>query len=79
MVRAAGRLAALASRRYVGALRIARLYAHGGDHTRAHQWLVAAFEQREPGIVHMGASWDWVELRGEPVFQGLLQRLMAAR
>ena len=75
MHRAAERLAALARQRYVGALRVARLYAHGADRVRTLDWLEAALEQREPGVVHMGASWDWVELRHEPRFQTLLKRL----
>lgn len=75
MNRAADRLATLANGRYVGALRVARLYAHGGDRTRALDWLEAAFRQREPGIVHMLASWDWIELRTEPRFRALVEQL----
>ncbi len=79
MSRAADRLAALSDRRYVGALRVARLYAHGGQRLQALQWLEAAFEQREPGIVHMAVSWDWIELRTEPRFRALLGRLTRAQ
>ena len=72
---AAERLAARAKKTYVGAVRVARLYAHAGKKAQALEWLERAFDEREPALVHLAVAWDWHTLRAEPRFQDLLRKL----
>ncbi len=72
---AAARLASFATETYVGAVRVARLYAHAGEDTNALTWLERAFEEREPALVHLAVAWDWHGLRTEPRYQDLLRRM----
>lgn len=62
-------------RRHIPALRIARMFAHAGDHERALDWLERAHENRESAVMRLGVVWDWVDLHGQPRFQALLRRM----
>ena len=75
MSTAADRLASRATDTYVGAVRVARLYAHAGENTNALTWLERAFEEREPALVHLAVAWDWHGLRSEPRYRDLLRRM----
>ncbi len=72
---AAERFAARAKKTYVGAVRVARLYAHAGRKAEALEWLDRAFDEREPALVHLAVAWDWHMLRAEPRFQDLLRKM----
>jgi len=60
---------------YVPPVWIARLFAHGGDTVRALDWLERAFQERDPVMVNLAASSDWVALRNESRFRDLLERM----
>jgi len=75
MSAAAMLLASQAAELYVGAVRVARLYAHAGENENALAWLERAFDEREPALVHVAVSWDWRALRAQPRYQGMLRRL----
>ncbi len=75
MCRTAEVLAARAERTYVPSIRIARLYAHGGEKDRALDSLEKAYEHREPPLVHLNVGWDWDSLRQTPRFRDLLHRM----
>jgi TolB-like protein/lipoprotein NlpI len=75
MRRAAEKMVARSERSYVGALGIARVYAHAGEKDRALQWLERAYEERVPGMCHLAVAWDWHGLHGERRFQRLLRRM----
>lgn len=60
---------------YVPSLRVARLLAHGGDVERALHWLERAYMARESPLVHLAVAWDWDNLRADPRFVGLLDRI----
>ncbi len=75
MRRAAAKLAERATRSYVPAIRIARLYAHASEKDRAIEWLEQAYENRETPLIHLGVGWDWDSLRDDPRFQDLLRRM----
>lgn len=72
---AAEKLGERSHKTHVPALRIARLYAHAGDHDRALEWLEKAYEDHEPPLVHLRVAWDWDSLRDHPRFQDLLRRM----
>jgi TolB-like protein/tetratricopeptide (TPR) repeat protein len=63
---------------HVPALRIARLYAHAGEHERALDWLEQACDRRESPLVHVQVAWDWDDLRQDLRFQDLLGRMRLA-
>ena len=75
MSNAAAKLASFATESYVGAVRVARLYAHAGENANALTWLERAFEEREPALVHLAVAWDWHGLRNEHKYQNLLRRM----
>lgn len=79
MSEAAERLAGRARKTHIGAVRVARLYAHAGDSEAALAWLERALAEREPALVHLAVSWDWRGLRDEPGYQDLLRRLKLSR
>ncbi|MFH1176512.1 MAG: protein kinase [Acidobacteriota bacterium] len=60
---------------HVPAVRIARLWAHAGDVSRALGWLEKAFTWRESPLVHLKVGWDWDSLRSDPRFEDLLRRM----
>jgi hypothetical protein len=60
---------------YVPAIRIARLYAQAGEHTRSLDWLEKAYERRDSPLVHLAVGWDWDRMRSLARFQDLLRRM----
>jgi hypothetical protein len=75
-MRAAGELmTANAATRHVPALRIARMFAHAGDNQTALDWLEKAYVNREAAMMRLAVFWDWLDLRAEPRYQDLIQRL----
>jgi hypothetical protein len=60
---------------HVPAVRIAKLYAHAGDHGAALRWLDEAFARRENPLVHLAVARDWDGLREDPRFHDLLRRM----
>jgi hypothetical protein len=75
MSNAAAMLETSAQSSSIPAVWIARLYAHGGETVRALDWLERAFRERDPVLVNLAASSDWVSLRNEPRFRVLLDRM----
>ena len=71
---AAETLAAQSRRSYVPAVRIARLYAHGGDKDQVMKWLEKAYERRESPLTHLGVARDWDLMRDDPRFRELIRR-----
>ncbi len=72
---AAKTLAVRSRQTHVPAVRVARLYAHGGDQENALDWLEKASEEREPALVHLGVAWDWDNLRNHARFRALRERM----
>jgi TolB-like protein len=62
-------------RRHVPGIRIARMFAHAGDHDSALRWLEKAYQNRESPLMRLAVFWDWDDLRSDPRFQDLLRRL----
>ena len=60
---------------YTPAFRIARLFAHARETTRAQEWLEKAYEHRESPLVHLSIGWDWDSLQEESQFRDLLRRI----
>jgi TolB-like protein/tetratricopeptide (TPR) repeat protein/tRNA A-37 threonylcarbamoyl transferase component Bud32 len=75
MKRAADVMVVRSKQSHVPALRIARMFAHAGDHDAALQWLERAYENREPALMRLGVYWDWLDLHADPRFTNLLRRL----
>jgi len=72
---AADELAAKAKRQHVGALRVARLYAHANDANAALEWLMRALGERTPAVKHLAVGWDWVCLRDNAQFRRILAKV----
>ena len=68
-------MAERSKQRHVPAIRVARMFAHAGDADRAMQWLERAYEARESPLQRAAVFWDWDDLRADPRFQNLLDRL----
>jgi hypothetical protein len=68
-------LAERSSRTHVPAVRIAKLFAHAGDNDPALEMLEKAYRDRETPLVHLSVGWDWHNLRDDPRFQDLLNRM----
>jgi tetratricopeptide (TPR) repeat protein len=79
MMRTGEAMAARSSTRHVPAVRVARMFAHAGDADRALQWLERAYETRESPLARLAVFWDWNDLRQDPRFQSLLDRLNLPR
>jgi serine/threonine-protein kinase len=60
---------------YVAPMRIARLYAHAGNHDLTIDWLERAFEAREPNLPYIGVVPVFGGLRNDPRFVDLLRRM----
>ena len=75
VIRTGELMAARSAIRHVPAIRIARMFAHGGDADRAMLWLERAFENRESTLARLPVFWDWDDLRSDRRFQSLLARL----
>jgi tetratricopeptide (TPR) repeat protein len=72
---AAETLVERASRTYVPAFRIARVYAHASEKDQALAWLERAYERRETPMIHLSVGWDWDRMQDDPRFQGLLRQM----
>ncbi|MFQ5778048.1 MAG: tetratricopeptide repeat protein, partial [Terriglobia bacterium] len=68
-------MAAQSTRRHIPAIRIARMFAHSGDKNSAIQWLEKAYRAKESPLMRLAVFWDWDDLRSDPRFQDLLQRM----
>ena len=79
MLRTGDAMAARLATRHIPATRIARMFAHGGDTTRAMQWLLQAEKNHESTLLRLAVFWDWDDLRGQPQFKELLGRLKLPR
>ncbi len=79
MLRAGETMAERSKERHVPAIRIARVFAHGGDKDRAFQWLEKAYEARESPMLRIRLFWDWLDLHSDPRFEDLLRRLNLPR
>ena len=75
MRRGANRLAELAGQRYVQGTVIAGLYAFGGDHEQALDWLERAHAHRDSWLTFLRDDVRFVTLHSEPRFQQLLRRM----
>jgi TolB-like protein/Tfp pilus assembly protein PilF len=75
MKRAGDAMVQRASHRHVPGIRIARMFAHAGDHDAALHWLERAYENRESPLARLGIFWDWDDLRGDARFQDLIRRI----
>jgi tetratricopeptide (TPR) repeat protein len=75
MLRAGEAMERRSRERHVPAIRIARMFAHGGDANRAFQWLERAYQNHESPMERLGVVWDWYTLRSDPRFLDLLRRL----
>ena len=75
MEHAANVLELRAQRTHVPCIRIARLFAHAGDKSKALLWLEKAEQAHETPMAHLGVAWDWDSLRSEPGFQTLIRRM----
>ncbi len=72
--RAAQALAARARSQYVSAFEIARLYACGGRHEEALEWLRVGVEQQDPELPYIRLP-IFDRLREEPRYRELVRRL----
>ena len=69
------RLLKLSTERHVSPHNIALVYIGLGEPEEALAWLERAFEQRDGRMVFLKVEPKWNNLRGNPRFQDLLQRL----
>lgn len=60
---------------FVSPLLIAYLYAHAEEQDQAFKWLERAYNAREPLLVFLRIEPDWDNMRSDPRFQDLLQRI----
>lgn len=58
-----------------GAIGVARHYSRAGDFDKVVEWLERAFEQRDPGLLMLGSSPEFDEVRGDERVQILIQRM----
>jgi TolB-like protein/Tfp pilus assembly protein PilF len=75
MKRAADAMVSALERRHIPAMRIARMFAHAGDHDSALHWLERAFANREAAMARLAVFWDWNDLHADPRFKDLLRRM----
>src|SRR5262249_17828274 len=64
-----------AQSRYVYAHRFAELYARLGEHDQTLHWLEKACDERSARIIWIGVNPIFDDLRNEPRFTALLQRM----
>jgi TolB-like protein len=75
MVRLAEKLETRFKTNYIQPVWIARLNAHAGNNEQALRWLEQAYEDRDPIMVNLNCSLDWKNLRSEPRFKKLLEKM----
>ncbi|MGH9928335.1 MAG: protein kinase domain-containing protein [Pyrinomonadaceae bacterium] len=64
-----------AQQTYVSPHHIAIVYAGLGDRERTFEWLEKAYESREEVMIFLNVDPTWDDLRDDPRFQSLLQRV----
>jgi serine/threonine-protein kinase len=69
------RLLELSTERFVPPYLIALVYNGLGERDQALVWLERGFQQRDPKMVFLMVEPKWANLRSEPRFQDLLQRV----
>lgn len=69
------RLLELSTERFVPPYLIALVYNGLGEREQALDWLERGFQQRDPKTVFLMVEPKWANLRSEPRFQDLLQRV----
>ena len=79
MIRTGEAMAERSAAQHVPAVRIARMFAHAGDADRALHWLERAYDNRESPLARLAVFWDWNDLRPDPRFRNLLDRLNLPR
>jgi len=65
----------LSTQRHVSPGNIALIYNSLGERDETFSWLERAFEQRDPKMVFLKVEPKWNNLRDDPRFQDLLQRV----
>jgi TolB-like protein/DNA-binding winged helix-turn-helix (wHTH) protein/Tfp pilus assembly protein PilF len=60
---------------YVSPLSFAAYYAALGDRDRAFDWLEKAYRQRTPSLISLEVNYFWDNLRNDPRFHSLEQRI----
>jgi TolB-like protein/Tfp pilus assembly protein PilF len=68
-------LLAIAKHKYISAYRIASIYVGLGDKDKAVDWLEKACDERSTALVYVKADPVFDDLRGEPRFIAILERL----
>jgi tetratricopeptide (TPR) repeat protein len=74
-----GGLKEVSKRGYVSAYNIAEIYAELGDKTQAFVWLEQAFNQRDSKLTYVKVEPVFDQIRSDPQFQQLVQRLNMPR
>jgi tetratricopeptide (TPR) repeat protein len=59
----------------MGAYQIANVYAYRDEPDRALEWLERAYSLRDPGLIQLKVDPLMVNLRGDPRYQAMLDRL----
>jgi len=67
-----------AGQSYVSPYHLALAYMGLGDEDQALEWLEKAVAENNPMLVYLGASAFWDDLRDQPEFQSILQRVNLA-
>jgi TolB-like protein/tRNA A-37 threonylcarbamoyl transferase component Bud32 len=75
MLRAAEALTARSRTTYVQPTRIAQLYAVGGEHDQAFEWLGRSLEIREPNMPYLNAIPEYDGLHEDPRWRDLLSKM----
>jgi TolB-like protein len=75
MLHVANQLSARSQSTYVPNLRIARMYAHANQINSAFDWLQRAYDERESPLIHLAVAWDWDNMKDDPRFTRLLNRI----
>ena len=65
----------LSTERYVSPYNIALIYNGLGERDEAFAWLERGYEQRDPKMVFLKVEPKWNNLRDDPRFKDLMQRV----
>jgi TolB-like protein len=69
------KLAARSERTHVSSVRIARVFAHAGENSRALDFLERAYQRHETPVYHIGVGREWDALRPDPRYQALIRAM----